>query len=46
MDSGVLFHALKVTITNSQRHKKRTFIVINFDPSRSFFCRDLFSGRL
>jgi len=24
-------------ITNSQRHKKGTFIVIHFNPSRSFF---------
>jgi len=46
MDSGVSFHALYVTTTNSQRHKKRILIVIYFNPSRSFFCRDLFSGRL
>jgi len=27
-----------VTITNSQRKKKRMFIVIHFNPSRLFFC--------
>jgi len=32
---------LYVTITNSQRHRKRMLIVIIFDPSRSFFYRDL-----
>jgi len=37
MDSGVLFHTLYLTITNSQRHKKRVLIVIHFNPSRSFF---------
>jgi len=41
MDSGVLFHALYVTITNSQRRKKGVLIVINFNPLRSFFYRDL-----
>jgi len=39
--SGVLFHTLYVTITNSQRHKKRMLIVIHFYLSRSFFYRDL-----
>jgi len=41
MDSGVLFHVLDVTITNPQRHKKKMLSVINFNPSRSFFYRDL-----
>jgi len=36
MDSGVLFHALYVTITNFQRHKKRILVVIHFNLSRSF----------
>jgi len=40
MGSGVLFHALYVTITHSQRHKKRILIVIHFNPSRSFFSVD------
>ena len=44
MDSGVLFHTLYVTITNSQRQKKRMLIVIHFNPSRSFFYRDLLSA--
>jgi len=41
MDSGVLFHVLYVRTTNSQRYKKEMLIVINFNPSRSFFYRDL-----
>ena len=41
MDSAVLFHRLYVTIINSQRQKKRMLIVIHFNPSRSFFYRDL-----
>ena len=36
MDSGVFFHTLCVTKTNSQRHKKRLPIVIHFNLSRSF----------
>jgi len=34
MDSGVLFHTLYATITNSQRHKKRMFNVTHCNPSR------------
>jgi len=41
MDLGHLFYTLYVTITNSQRHKKRMFIVIHFNLSRSLFYRDL-----
>jgi len=41
MDSGVLFHTLYVTVTNSQPQNKRMLIVIHFNPSRSFFYRDL-----
>jgi len=41
MDSGVLFYILYVTITNSQRQKKRMLIFIHFNTSRSFFYRDL-----
>jgi len=41
IDSGVLFHTLYVTITNSQRQKNRMLIVIHFNLSRSFFYRDL-----
>ena len=37
IDLGVLFHLLYLTITNSQRHKKRVLIVIHFNPSSSFF---------
>jgi len=37
MDSGILFHTLYVTITNSQRHKKIMVIVIYFNPSRTLF---------
>jgi len=37
MDPGVLFDALYITITESQRHKKKILIFIHFDPSRSFF---------
>ena len=37
MNIGVLFHTWYVTITNSQRHKKRMLTVIYFIPSRSFF---------
>jgi len=40
MDSGLLFHALYITITNSQRHEKRMLIAIHFNSSRSFFYRD------
>ena len=35
--SGVLFHTLYVTITDSQRQKKRMLIVIHLKASRSFF---------
>jgi len=31
MDSGVLFHTLYVTITNSQPHEKMIVIVIHFN---------------
>jgi len=41
MDSGVLLHKLYVTITNSQRHKKKMLIVMYFNLSRSFLYRDL-----
>jgi len=41
MDSGVFFHTLYVTRTNSQRHKKRMLILIHFNLSRSFFYGDL-----
>jgi len=41
-DSGVLFHTLYVTITNSQLQKKRMLSVIHFNPSRSSFYRDIF----
>jgi len=41
MDSGVLLNKLYVTIANSQRHKKKMLIVIDFNLSRSFFYRDL-----
>ena len=34
-------HIQCITITNTQRHIKRMLIVIHFNPSRSFFCRDL-----
>jgi len=37
MDSGILFHTLHVTITNSQRHEKRMVIVIHFNHSSSLF---------
>jgi len=37
MDSGVLFHTLYVTITNSQRHEKKMVIVIHFNHSSSLF---------
>jgi len=36
-DSGVLFHTLYATITSSQRKKKRTFIVIHFNPFALIF---------
>ena len=41
MDSGLLFHTLYVTITNSLPHKKRMLIVNHFNLSRSsmvIFC--------
>jgi len=41
MDSGVLLHILYVTITNSQRHKKKMLTVIYFILSRSLFYKDL-----
>ena len=41
MDSGVIIHTLYVIIDNSQHYKKTMLIVIRFNPSRSFFCRDL-----
>jgi len=42
MDSGILFCALYVTLTNSQRHEKRMLIVNHVsNPLRSFFYRDL-----
>jgi len=31
MDSGVLFHTLYATITNSQRQKERMLIVVHFE---------------
>jgi len=43
MDSGVLCHIglLYVPTTNSQPQNKRMLIVIHFNPSRLFFCRDI-----
>jgi len=39
---GVLFHTLYVTVTKSQCHKRRMFIVIHFNPLRSFFYFQIF----